>query len=558
MKTTKLFLIITTVLASLGLLSSCESVESNESNKSDGRVFLSAEGYTSKDATKTSVSGKTVAWVDHDEVLLNNAWYYVLVNEGMAYVESDLSATDVVYGFYPQTILKSNGGTTTPTVTIPDEYTVSYNAGQQIIALPMAAYRTSASNTIPFKQLTAAVCVEVKNTTGYDVTLDKVVVSSAAYKLSGDVTLDLTDNNFGVAAEAGEGAVTVKFSTPITLTNGGSSVEVQVPILPVSASALTIKVYTHTKLQTVVTTKTTGVPETNYCFNFSATNNCGALARNVMASAKVNVGGSNTSVVDHSLFSVSGEKQVRFSPGMLLYQANSTNATEAPYTPKWKFAGPFNTTEQYENSKISESNKDWICLFGYGTTGYKIPDEQSYQTAYQPYSSSVNSDDYLKANIPANKDWGYHAIENGGNEEGYGWRTPTQEEWNYLLLSRGEHCYAPAKVCDVNGFILLPDSWDTNTYSLKNYNTPATDSPKFNDNEILSAEWNTYFAPYGAVFCPNTDYRVGTEVRPGGGYFSYWTSSYDTKAYLVSAYSPSAMTTNNSHQGRAVRLVIDK
>ena len=35
-------------------------------------------------------------------------------------------------------------------------------------------------------------------------------------------------------------------------------------------------------------------------------------------------------------------------------------------------------------------------------------------------------------------DWGYNAIANGGNQAGFSWRTPTNDEWGYLFNTRAD------------------------------------------------------------------------------------------------------------------------
>ena len=66
----------------------------------------------------------------------------------------------------------------------------------------------------------------------------------------------------------------------------------------------------------------------------------------------------------------------------------------------------------------------------------------------------------------ANYDWGYNAISNAGNQENSGWRTLTNGEWSYLLMTRSTASgirYAKAQVNGINGVILLPDNWNNST-----------------------------------------------------------------------------------------------
>ena len=227
----------------------------------------------------------------------------------------------------------------------------------------------------------------------------------------------------------------------------------------------------------------------------------------------------------NSLFSVSETKQVYFSHGNLQYQA-STNT--------WRFAEDQWCHIGSDNANISESYSGWIDLFAWGTSGYNHG-----AVCYEPYSLSyVNNDYFAYGNRQYNlfdrtgqADWGYNAISNGGNQENSGWRTPTVEEWAYLINFRNTASgirWAQGNVGDNWGIILLPDSWDSSIYELDNPNGVS------NSNIITNEDWINAFDNNGAIFLPGAGYRYWTQASSPfyNWYFMidtvgiyYWTST---------------------------------
>lgn len=222
--------------------------------------------------------------------------------------------------------------------------------------------------------------------------------------------------------------------------------------------------------------------------------------------------------------------QVYFSQGNLQYQA-STNT--------WRFAD-----NQYDyvgsaNSYISSTYSGWIDLFGWGTSGYNHG-----ANCYQPWSTSqTNSDYYAYGSDTYNlydqngqADWGYNPISNGGNTANQ-WRTLTQSEWNYVFNTRitiSGIRYAKARVNGVNGVILLPDDWNTDTYNLSSTNS---NNAGFHTNTISASQWPV-LEDAGVVFLPAAGYWDPTIppspcVMSAGSDGHYWSASYNnsSKAY---------------------------
>ena len=217
-------------------------------------------------------------------------------------------------------------------------------------------------------------------------------------------------------------------------------------------------------------------------------------------------------------FSVSSTKLVWFSQGNLQYQANSTGATEAPYTGVWRFA-----EHQYDmigsgNANISESYTGWIDLLGWGTGN-------------NPTNSSTNSNDYSTFT-----DWGINAISNGGNTANQ-WRTLTKDEWAYLLEN---HTKGWSTVNGVNGYVIRPDG------------ISIAVAASYTDLEWIVEE------VAGSVFLPAGNSRGGKTYNTGS-WGDYWSSiaSNSDDAYYLYFNSGGHNPANSACRwgGRSVRLV---
>ena len=240
-------------------------------------------------------------------------------------------------------------------------------------------------------------------------------------------------------------------------------------------------------------------------------------------------------------FSVSVSEQVYFSQGNLQYQA-STNT--------WRFAeNQWNIIG--EASGIISENYD---LFGWGTSGYNGKNPYMTSTDYSDYGDGSNDI------AGTNYDWGvYNKISNGGNQTGQ-WRTLTYSEWNYLISGRAQasRLMGQGRVNNVNGFILLPDSWATETPSSVKF---TCDPGNYSTNVYSPDEW-AVMQSYGAVFLPAAGYRRGRDVDLVGSYGNYWSSSAfdDGGAYYLYFGSVSGsvgVSCDVCSDGLSVRLVQD-
>ncbi|MBQ9418212.1 MAG: hypothetical protein IJU19_06490 [Bacteroidales bacterium] len=258
-----------------------------------------------------------------------------------------------------------------------------------------------------------------------------------------------------------------------------------------------------------------------------------------------NGGGSDETIVPPgaipSQFSVAADRKVYFSKGNLQYNAaQGTHSTADGSTAQgiWRLA-----EHQYDyigtaNNNASSTYNGWIDLFGWGTSGWN-----SGAVAYQPWSTSTNNADYYPGGDYtnsltgsfANADWGvYNAISNGCNTPGQ-WRTPTRDEWIYLLTTRAASTvngtanarYAKATVAGCYGIIVFPDVYSHPAVLLSPTNINVS-SGAFTLNNYSVDQWSLMEAA-GCVFLPLAGYRYSTNInditstwRSG----NYWSSTY--------------------------------
>jgi len=536
----------------------------------EGAFLLTAERKSQDHGTKTAAQGNRVYWVNGDQVYLRGNTYSVTVDNGKAYISGAPSGEGDIYGYYPATIKPDSPNQDNVTISIPNNYTSSFVGGRQIIQLPMIGKAAADASGIEFKHLTAAMFVRIKNTSDYDLVLDAVSVSSANQKLCGSTVLHFDQENFGfytggyVATDAAK-QVTVNFSDSPVIGHGGSNIkEVQVPILPINSGDLTISVYAHRSSDTYVDIE--GVPSVRYSihYTYSATNSSIALGRNEMLTAQIVLTNSTpTETLDNSQFSVSATKKVRFSKGNLQYIGSAA-------TPYWKFAdhqydfiGGGEGTGQYTDA--SNVDRD---LFGWGTSGYNDK---------FPYMTSATNTDYGNGNADiANTmyDWGKNnAISNGGNAADQ-WRTLTQAEWKYLLVTRTDAVlkFGYAQVAGVNGMVILPDSFiDPKKNNGSDAFVPSNNDSPYWTNNIYTAENWLDMETAGAIFLPaagcrgNYSSATNYNSRAGRGY--YWSSTRTLSTNAINVYfyyavgSSRMMNSNDNRENRyygcSVRLVKD-
>ena len=209
-------------------------------------------------------------------------------------------------------------------------------------------------------------------------------------------------------------------------------------------------------------------------------------------------------------FSVSADKQVKFSQGNLQYKASEN---------LWQFAPQQTDTIGGGNVNISPTYDGWIDLFGWGTGN-------------NPTLATTNN-----ANYAVFTDWGVNAISNGGNTAN-AWRTLTAAEWEYLFRGRtnAEQLFSTGMVDGVFGCIILPDDWTApEGITFNSIITSASWNEEKGDytdphvcvlanyNHFSASEWEQ-MEEAGAVFLAAAGVRNGERIEAKNMYGKYWAS----------------------------------
>jgi len=224
-------------------------------------------------------------------------------------------------------------------------------------------------------------------------------------------------------------------------------------------------------------------------------------------------------------FSVSATKKVYFSKGNLRYASGA-----------WSF---FDNQYDY----YSSFNENAWDLFGWSTSA----------TTYGMSTSTDNSTysgDFV--------DW--------GATMGTGWFTLSSDQWTYLFNTRSASTvgetengrYAKAKVNNVQGVILFPDTYTHPDGVTAPVGVNAVDATGWNGNDYTAADW-TKMESAGCVFLPAAGYRNGSSMENPGTYAYYWSAtpnSSDNPYYVrfnSDALNPASWSYRN--RGYSVRLV---
>ena len=245
----------------------------------------------------------------------------------------------------------------------------------------------------------------------------------------------------------------------------------------------------------------------------------------------------------------SGTK-VAFSPGNLQATYDGSDWTWKFAEHQWDYIGSAAANTSINGNGTVSSNGT-VDLFGWvgnsstweGVAQYGI----SNSTATNSTSGYGNvATENLKS------DWGATI--------GTGWRTLSQDEWDYLFNTRtyAADKYGYATVADKHGIIILPDAF---TDPNKNNGSGA-----FKGSSTTGWEANTYTAENwtamesaGAVFLPAAGYRLGTSVNDAGAFGYYWSSTAygEGNAYYVDFNSDylNADDYGDRYFGQSVRLV---
>ena len=528
-------------LTGLMLFSACAKEEGG-SKITDPTFTLYAEGY-GNDA-KMAINGKYLTWVTGDKIRINDRVSNVVVQDGVAFIQSAVAYSTPYYCVSPSSIYSSAITSSNITVNLPNSYTYAETDGKQNLPVPMCAY-AEGGDALQFKHLTGALTIRIENSFGIDVYVNRIEVSSNNYQICGSKNITISDNpsiNAATTSNAADKKITILFNggTSLNIPCGGVKY-VMVPVLPVGND---------NRFTVNVTVKST---DGTYSYTFSQTQNTGGnLVRAQIAYAPAKFGG---------VFSVAGNKKVYFSPGNLQYQAS---------TGTWRFADRQYTvlagSANGGNKTVAEADRQtqdkWIDLFGWATSGWN----GGSWTNYQPWTADATDNQYGPATpgtfYEANQecDWGWHnAISNGGDAV-HIWRTLRNTEWNYLLHTR-TNGYAKGSVDGANGVIVFCDGYvhPTGLAAIVYPSSPsiASDGASYSDNSFSYADFRKMEIA-GAIFLAAGGYH-GTGAAIGGG-GHYWTANYSSAAGAREFSFDNDRTGDSSdarqrHYGCSVRLV---
>ncbi len=258
-------------------------------------------------------------------------------------------------------------------------------------------------------------------------------------------------------------------------------------------------------------------------------NNIAMPTKTTEAGHIYNISRSVPSVPDGALigqFSVSDSKTVKFSKGNLRYASGT-----------WSFFD--NQYDYYTSYSAGAWDK-----FGWSTS-----------TTTYGMNISTSSSTYSGGFV----DW--------GTTIGTGWFTLSSAEWTYLFNTRSASTvggtsngrYAKAKVNDVQGVILFPDTYTHPDGVTVPTGVNATGNTGWNGNSYTVADW-TKMESAGCVFLPAAGYRTGSSVSFDGTIGFYWsaTSYGSNNAYDVNFNSGDLNPANENttrYYGFSVRLV---
>lgn len=248
-------------------------------------------------------------------------------------------------------------------------------------------------------------------------------------------------------------------------------------------------------------------------------------------------------------FSVSDSCKIYFSPGNLQYHVLKK---------EWRFA-----ENQLDYLGIDNSQIGTIDLFAWSTYNDSIQHTSNFGVEI-----STNLNDYAGKFV----DWGTNPIQNDTTE--VQWRTLTSSEWNYLLFERMNHASFLGIACvnDVNGLIILPDTYPLDT-TFKDGFAAESNAMHFRKHMYYSLEQWQRLEKEGAIFLPAAGYRYAKEeqgeivqevntksIQTYGYYFSSTEYEQNNKyvKYFYFGSNDAQIVTNYKNYGHSVRLVRDK
>ena len=181
------FLLTLVLVATAFMATSCQ--------KEKGTVTLGAEIQRPADTdSKVYLSGNTPAWVNGDQVLINDAVYAVFAaNYSSAQIEN-VTASSSYRALYPANLVPEGtdiSSSSSIPITLPAVQTRQYQAGRLKMDIPMGAYLTNGS-TLQFHNLCSIVRITISNSLNAGLTLGSIVMHAENACLSGAGTAIVT------------------------------------------------------------------------------------------------------------------------------------------------------------------------------------------------------------------------------------------------------------------------------------------------------------------------------------------------------------------------------
>lgn len=217
-------------------------------HRDEGAVTLTMSVESLSGGGKMTLNDNVSSWDTGDSVWVNGTAYAVSTDGGSTSVTVPYS--DNGYrAIFPARIAR-NGGSE---IVLPAEYHYRTNANGQLLDMPLVA--TSENSTLLFKHITGALMVKLRNDNGYSLSLDRIIVSSDRYALSG--TRDTATANAPRTGTGNELNVSLCFDRQELTLNSGDSAYVMIPVAAVGSDNLfTITVRSHHEGTRYTATKT--------------------------------------------------------------------------------------------------------------------------------------------------------------------------------------------------------------------------------------------------------------------------------------------------------------
>lgn len=187
-------------------------------------------------------------------------------------------------------------------------------------------------------------------------------------------------------------------------------------------------------------------------------------------------------VASNHVFSVAAGKTVKFAKGNLVYNQGRFKMHSEQYGKLY---------DKWDYHFVGET----FDHFQWGTSCY-----DNGSGYYMPYLDKDNIYNLISTDLIGNYDWGTYQF---GMNTGASWRTPTKDEWVYLISGRtnASDKYGLGSANGVPGLILLPDTWTLP--SGLNFTSGLS-----NVNSYTAEEW-AMMESNGAIFLPAASRLIG-------------------------------------------------